>query len=98
MPLYEYRCGQCRSILEILQRLDDEPLKICPKCGGKLQKLISRSAIQFKGRGWYVTDYARPQPNNDQSSHGNGQEKEKKEAVTNKETVDSSFPKPNSKE
>ncbi len=88
MPLYECRCSQCQSLLEVLQRLDDEPLKICPKCGGKLQKLISRSAIQFKGTGWYVTDYARRQPDNGQSSHGNGQEK--KEAATSKDSINSS--------
>lgn len=100
MPLYEYRCRQCHSVLEILQRASDEPLKICPKCGGELQKLISRSAIQFKGSGWYVTDYARRQPNNGQSSHGNGQEKEKKEAVAKKETesIDTSSSKTGSRE
>jgi len=76
MPLYEYRCLECLSLFEVLQRLADEPLKKCPKCGGELQKLISRSAIQFKGSGWYITDYARRQPANGQSGHGNGQEKE----------------------
>lgn len=100
MPLYEYRCYKCRSILEILQRLDDEPLKICPKCGGKLQKLISRSAIQFKGSGWYITDYARRQPNNGQSNQGNGSEQGQKERAVKKEKepVDSSSTKPGSKE
>lgn len=96
MPLYEYRCHQCRSVLEILQRLGDEPLKICPKCGGELEKLISPSAIQFKGSGWYVTDYARRQPGNGQSSHGNGQEKE--EPVSKKESGGSSSTRPGSKE
>jgi len=51
MPLYEYRCQECLSLLEVLQRLGEDPLKKCPKCGGELQKLISRSAIQFKLKG-----------------------------------------------
>lgn len=98
MPLYEYRCRQCRALLEILQRLGDEPLQICPKCGGELQKLISRSAIQFKGSGWYVTDYARRQPHNGQSSHGNGHEKKEIPAKKETESIDTSSTKTGSKE
>lgn len=59
MPLYEYRCEACGSLSELLQRIADPPAEVCPDCGGKLRKLISAPAFQFKGSGWYVTDYAR---------------------------------------
>jgi putative FmdB family regulatory protein len=59
MPLYEYKCTQCGSTLEALQKAKDRPLEKCPKCGGPLRKLLSSPAIQFKGNGWYITDYAK---------------------------------------
>jgi putative FmdB family regulatory protein len=59
MPLYEYQCTQCNTRTEVLQRLDDAPLATCPACGGPVKKLISSPAFQFKGSGWYVTDYAK---------------------------------------
>lgn len=59
MPLYEYQCNACSHRLEVLQRLAEPPLTTCPECGGELRKLISAPAFQFKGEGWYVTDYAR---------------------------------------
>jgi len=58
MPLYEYLCKKCGHRLEKIQMFSDKPLKKCPECGGPLEKLISASAVQFKGSGWYVTDYA----------------------------------------
>jgi putative FmdB family regulatory protein len=58
MPLYEYQCLACGERSEILQRLSDPPSAHCPKCGGDVKKLISSSAIQFKGSGFYKTDYA----------------------------------------
>jgi putative FmdB family regulatory protein len=60
MPLYEYVCQDCKRKTEVLQRLRERPLKICPHCGGKkLKKAFSAPAIQFKGSGFYITDYAR---------------------------------------
>jgi putative FmdB family regulatory protein len=59
MPIYEYECQKCERRTEAIQRVGETPLKICPHCGGKLKKLASAPAIQFKGSGWYVTDYAR---------------------------------------
>jgi putative FmdB family regulatory protein len=59
MPVYEYQCQQCGKELEVTQRITDESLKICPSCGGALQKLISNTSFILKGTGWYVTDYAR---------------------------------------
>lgn len=59
MPLHDYLCGKCGKTSEILQAVGEKSATICPFCGGKLKKLISAPAIQFKGTGWYVTDYAR---------------------------------------
>ncbi len=59
MPLYEYRCRKCGKNREKIQKFSDPPLTTCENCGGRLERLVSRSAIRFKGSGWYVTDYAR---------------------------------------
>jgi putative FmdB family regulatory protein len=59
MPIYEYRCTQCGNTVEVLQKAKDKPPEKCPRCGGRLAKLISSPAIQFKGNGWYITDYAK---------------------------------------
>jgi putative FmdB family regulatory protein len=58
MPLYEYECLQCRERVEIIQKISDPPYSHCPKCGGGMKKLFSSPAIQFKGSGFYKTDYA----------------------------------------
>ena len=58
MPLYEYQCGQCGRF-EVIRKFSDPPLSVCPTCGSEIQKLLSAPAIQFKGTGWYITDYAR---------------------------------------
>ena len=59
MPLYEYRCDDCGTEFEVLQKVSDEPLTACRSCAGSVQKLISRSAFKLKGTGWYITDYAK---------------------------------------
>ena len=59
MPIYEYVCEKCGQKTEVIQRVGEAPLRVCPHCGGKLKKAISAPAIQFKGSGWYITDYAR---------------------------------------
>jgi len=59
MPLYEYQCDRCEHRFELIQRFSDPPPHVCPKCGGPVTKLLSSPAIQFKGSGWYITDYAR---------------------------------------
>jgi len=58
MPIYEYECRKCKAHVEAFQKVSDKPLTKCRKCGGKLERKISAPAIQFKGSGWYVTDYA----------------------------------------
>src|SRR5215475_8301685 len=80
MPIYEYECSKCGKTIEVLQKMTDKPLKKHAGCGGSLTKLISAAGFQFKGTGWYVTDYARKGANTesketketkDTSSNGN---------------------------
>ncbi len=71
MPLYEYQCKKCHSLTERIQKFSDPPLTVCPHCGGELEQLISAPAVQFKGSGWYVTDYAKKSGAGSKSS-GNG--------------------------
>jgi putative FmdB family regulatory protein len=59
MPIYEYVCGSCKKKTEVIQRINEPKLRVCPHCGGRLKKAISAPAIQFKGSGFYITDYAR---------------------------------------
>jgi len=59
MPLYEYQCGTCEHRFEKIQKFSDPPPDACPKCGGPVRKLFSSPAIQFKGSGFYITDYAK---------------------------------------
>ncbi len=58
MPIYEYTCKKCGAHMEAMQKISDKPLARHAKCGGKLEKEWSRTGFQFKGTGWYVTDYA----------------------------------------
>ena len=60
MPIYEYECASCHQRVEVIQKFSDKPLKKCAHCGGPLQKVLSAPALVFKGTGWYVTDYAKP--------------------------------------
>jgi putative FmdB family regulatory protein len=59
MPLYEYQCDACNHRFERIQKFSDPPVSTCPSCGGTVRKLLSSPAIQFKGTGWYITDYAK---------------------------------------
>lgn len=58
MPIYEFECRKCKAKHEVIQKMNDKQPTKCPKCGGRLDRLQSAPAIQFKGSGWYVTDYA----------------------------------------
>ena len=71
MPLYEYQCKKCHSLTERIQKFSDPPLTTCPHCGGELEQLLSAPAVQFKGSGWYVTDYAK-KGSKGSTSGGNG--------------------------
>ncbi len=68
MPIYEYQCTKCGEVFEAFQKVNDNPLKECKFCRGKVERLISQSSFQLKGSGWYLTDYARksePAPTGD---------------------------------
>ena len=69
MPIYEYQCKKCKHKFEkIHQRFSDARVKKCPECGGPVEQLLSSPAVQFKGTGWYVTDYARKGSSGDSGS------------------------------
>jgi len=69
MPLYEYQCESCGHRFEVIQKFSDDLVSVCPNCGkGPVVKLLSSPAIQFKGSGWYITDYARKDPGKDKDS------------------------------
>ena len=76
MPIYEYRCDRCDQTFEVMQKFSDQPLTVHEGCGGAVERLISSSALQFKGSGWYVTDYARKNG----GSSGSGKSESKSEA------------------
>lgn len=73
MPLYEYICESCGRTIEALQSFREPPLTICDRCGGNLKKLMSAPAVQFKGSGWYVSDYGRPGKPESKSNEGSGE-------------------------
>ncbi len=78
MPLYEYRCKKCGHLFEKIQKFSDRPIKKCPDCGGPVEKTISAPAVQFKGSGWYVTDYAKKSGTLGSSDGGSKDSKESK--------------------
>src|SRR5689334_2385084 len=88
MPIYEYECRKCGAHTEAFQKLSDKPLTKCRKCGGKLEKKLSAPAIQFKGTGWYVTDYAGKTTKGEKSESES--KTEKSEKSDNKSTKESS--------
>lgn len=79
MPLYEYQCRKCGKRFEKIQKFSDPPLEFHEKCGGTVHRLLSSPAIQFKGSGWYVTDYARKSPPSESSSAGSSESSSKSE-------------------
>lgn len=84
MPLYEYQCDACGHRFEVIQKFSDAPLTTCEKCGGAVQKLLSSPAIQFKGSGWYITDYARAGKSDGGSSGSAGSSSGKSEKSDSK--------------
>ena len=72
MPLYEYQCDACHNRFEKIQKYSDPPIETCPSCGGKVSKLFSSPAIQFKGTGWYITDYAKKSSTESSSKTSSG--------------------------
>lgn len=73
MPLYEYQCKKCHHRFERIQKFSDPHIKKCPDCGGPVEQVLSAPAVQFKGSGWYVTDYAKKSSGSTASSSANGE-------------------------
>jgi putative FmdB family regulatory protein len=92
MPLYEYQCFVCESRFERIQKVSDDIIKDCPSCGGRVRRLLGVPALQFKGSGWYVTDYGkgngRSKSEADQPS-GNGNGSAKTESKTTETSSES---------
>ena len=92
MPLYEYQCEACGDRFERIVKFSDPPIETCPKCGGAVRKLMSSPAIQFKGSGFYITDYAKKEHTDaakaDTDPAGGKDAKSVKEGKESKETKD----------
>jgi len=95
MPLYEYECTKCGHRFEKIQKFSDKMITKCPECGGRVEQTISAPAVQFKGSGWYVTDYAKkssaPSSSSDSKDSKDSKEakkddKPKSEPANNKES------------
>ena len=89
MPLYEYQCKKCGHRFEKIQKFSDKPVRKCPECGGPVEQTISAPAVQFKGSGWYVTDYAKKSHTSSDSGSKDAKETkkdEKKSETTAKES------------
>ena len=78
MPLYEYECKKCHHRFERIQKFSDRMVKKCPDCGGVVEQMISAPAVQFKGSGWYVTDYAK-KSSGQSSADGSGKDSKKED-------------------
>lgn len=89
MPLYEYQCRKCGHRFEKIQKFSDKMIKKCPECGGQVEQMISAPAVQFKGSGWYVTDYGNKGSGApaSTSSESESSAKESKAAKESKETT-----------
>lgn len=97
MPIYEYKCEGCGDVFEVIQKFADEPLAVHDKCGGHVHRLMSAPSFQFKGTGWYVTDYAKgnasgppkaeSSKSEGKSDSGKSESSEKSESSGKSETV-----------
>ena len=106
MPLYEYQCKKCKHRFEKILKFSDKHVSRCPKCGGPVEQLLSAPAVQFKGSGWYVTDYAKKgsaahassTPDSDSGAKDTKAAKETKEAKKDENAKPESSPKKHKKD
>lgn len=91
MPIYEYKCSECEARIERMQKISDQPLTVCEACGGRLEKQWSLSGFQFKGAGWYVSDYSNKlkDPNAAKTDKDGKSEKAEKSEKTEKTSAES---------
>ncbi len=94
MPRYEYQCAKCGHRFEKIQKFSDKMVKKCPECGGKVEQMISAPAVQFKGSGWYVTDYAKKSstPASSESGSKDSKKEDSKKEESKKEEKKSEAP------
>ncbi len=101
MPLYDYKCHKCGKVFEVRQKFADDPLKIHDECGGEVHRMISAPALQFKGTGWYVTDYGKggksPASNGKSESSSDAKTESKSETKSETKTETKSESKTESK-
>jgi len=97
MPLYEYECKKCGHRFEKIQKFSDKMVKKCPECGGQVEQMISAPAVQFKGSGWYVTDYAKKSHAPASSDSGSKDSKDSKESKKDEKKTESSSKESSSK-
>ena len=97
MPIYEYSCKKCGAHLEVMQKISDAPLARHAKCGGKLEKEWSRTGFQFKGSGWYVTDYAGKKPEESKESKESKSESKETKSESTETKASESKTEPKSK-
>jgi len=98
MPLYEYECKKCGHRFEKIQKFSDRMVKKCPECGGQVEQMISAPAVQFKGSGWYVTDYAKKSSSPGGSGDSSGKEKKDDKHKSDGSSKESSSKEGSSKE
>jgi putative FmdB family regulatory protein len=98
MPLYEYECKKCGHRFEKIQKFSDRMVKKCPECGGQVEQMISAPAVQFKGSGWYVTDYAKKSTSPGSSGDSGSKDKKDDKAKSDSGSKDSSSKDGSSKE
>ncbi len=100
MPIYEYKCEGCGETFEVIQKFADEPLTVHEKCGGHVHRLMSAPSFQFKGTGWYVTDYAKGsgsvpaknEPGKSESGKSDSSDSSKTDTATKTETKSEAKP------
>ena len=95
MPLYEYECKKCHHRFERIQKFSDPHVKKCPDCGGPVEQVVSAPAVQFKGSGWYVTDYPKKSSGGSSSSsngESGGKKEDKKDSKTEAKSESSTKP------
>ena len=97
MPLYEYQCMKCGHRFEKIQKFSDPHIKKCPECGGAVEQMISAPAVQFKGSGWYVTDYAKSSSGSAAGKNGSESDSSAKPAETAETKAETKSEKPEKK-
>jgi putative FmdB family regulatory protein len=99
VPLHEYQCKKCKHRFEKIQKFSDRPIRKCPECGGPVEQMLHAPAVQFKGTGWYVTDYAskKEASSSPSKSESSSEKPDKKEAADGHKEKDSKLKKPESK-